>query len=162
MRRIKLTRGKWTEVSNEDYDFISSMKWYAHRSKRGWYAVRNVSLPDGTQTTQQMHRVILGLDPEDPREVDHWDGDGLNNLRGNLRVATAQQNQRGFRQKRQGASSPLRGVDFFKRSGLWRARIKHGEKQVHLGFFAESLDAGRAYDEAARKYFGEFAQPNFP
>lgn len=106
-----------------------------------------------------MHREILGLMPEDP-DVDHRDGEGLNNRRSNLRLVTNSQNNMNS-QCRWGALSKYKGVSWHKRREKWQGRIKLNGKEIYLGYFDNEKKAARAYDEAAKKHFGEFARLNF-
>ncbi len=105
---------------------------------------------------QRLHRFLLGL--TDPKIiVDHEDRNGLNNQRGNLRVATKSQNEANSC-KQHGTTSRFKGVSWNKRGGKWEAQIAHR----HLGCFADEMSAALAYDTAARKHFGEFCNCNFP
>lgn len=168
MKEIQLTQGQVTIVSDEDYERASAHKWYANPRKghggASFYAVRSVRLPNGKRRLQYLHRFLLGLEPGDKtRRGDHINGDTLDNRRENLRIVTNRQNQQAFRRKVPGTSSKFRGVYWNKRDQKWCAQIKpDGAKQIHLGYFDVEEDAARAYDAAARAYFGEFAQPNFP
>ncbi len=58
--------------------------------------------------------------------------------------------------------SGYKGVSFHAQRRKWRADIRDGNKQRHLGVFAEKREAARAYDVAAKQVFGEFAVLNFP
>ena len=100
-----------------------------------------------------MHRVILGLPTGDPRHVDHANGDGLDNRRVNLRLASMTENARNQRVRLH--SSQYKGVSAFRRTHRWTAAI-------HLGYFLTERAAAEAYDDAARRLFGEFARCNFP
>jgi hypothetical protein len=153
---IPLTQGKVALVDDEDAH-LAEFKWHACRIKRNWYAYRNVRLPSGRGTTQKMHRVIL--DPGHGRQVDHVNGDGLDNRRANLRPATNAENTRCGRM-RSSNTSGYRGVVWAKWAGRWRAQITVDGRLISLGYFADPVDAARAYDAAAVKHFGAFARPN--
>jgi hypothetical protein len=85
MKTIPLTQGKVAIVDDEDYERISSHKWYAQKTVRGgWYAARRGETTKGKWETFYLHREILRVSMHP--EVDHIDGDGLNNQRSNLRV----------------------------------------------------------------------------
>jgi hypothetical protein len=92
--------------------------------------------------------------------VDHHDGDGLNNQGYNLRPATHFQNCQNSRGKH-GIYSLFKGIRQ-RRGGQWTARIRVYKKELSLGCFHDEIEAAKAYDLAAKKYFGEFARLNFP
>lgn len=146
MKAIPLTRGMVAKVDDADYEWLSQHKWYA--SVRG-YAVQR----DGTR----MHRVLLPGVPE----VDHVNQDKLDNQRHNLRPATHQQNTANTRRRKDNTSG-FKGVIWYNRDRCWLAVITILGRRKHLGYFEVAKDAALAYDEAARKEFGEFACVNFP
>lgn len=91
--------------------------------------------------------------------VDHIDGDGLNNCRSNLRVATAAGNARNRRKSQR--SPGYKGVMYDpKGKRHWRAYIRCDGKKRHLGSFATAQEAAMAYNRAAITLFGEFARLN--
>lgn len=110
----------------------------------------------GTQFTF-LHRHLFGLSPGDGKTVDHANSDGLNNRRANIRLASYSQNNAN---RKTDASLHLRGVSL-RPSGRWQAQIRIDGKQRFLGNFATEAEAGRAYDAAALKHYGEFARLNF-
>jgi len=94
--------------------------------------------------------------------VDHRNRNTLDNRRENLRLATRSQNSCNSRIDKSKATSQFRGVQYWKRRGRWVAKIKHKGKETWLGSFDNEIDAARAYDDAAKKYHGEFARLNLP
>lgn len=158
MKTIPLTQGKVALVDDADYGAVSQFKWYAAKMGRRFYAARALPRAGGKQVIQLLHQFLV----PGTSGVDHRDGDGLNNQRFNLRPATHRQNGQGFRHKAAGTTSRFRGVYWNKRKKKWHARLKRNGNPAHLGYFSDETKAARAYDEAARKYFGDFASPNFP
>lgn len=155
MKIIPLSQGKVALVDDADYPTLSKFKWYAHKGTSTFYAWRNVTDSSGAQTKLVMHCEII---PDEPR-IDHRDGNGLNNQRENLRPASTRQNGQN-RRKLAPASSKFKGVHRRLISGVWQARIKTSDRRLHLGYFKTEVDAARAYNDAAKKHFGEFANLN--
>jgi hypothetical protein len=92
----------------------------------------------------------------------HLNGDRFDFCRANLRIVTrseAMQRQK----KRAGTTSKYKGVQRHKKSGRWRALLWRGElrRSLHLGYFESEMEAAKAYDEAARTFYGEDAWVNF-
>jgi hypothetical protein len=96
-----------------------------------------------------------------PVEIDHRDHNPANNRIGNLRACTHKQNLRN-QSPMKGGSSRFLGVSWDASRRKWAAGIKPDGKRVSLGRHASEEAAARAYDAAAREYFGEFANLNFP
>lgn len=100
------------------------------------------------------------MQPEDGFWVDHINGDTLDNRRSNLRLCTVSGNNHN-RMKSKNNTSGYKGVSWLKQNQKWRAYIKVNSKDKHLGCYLDKEDAARAYDKAAKEYFGEFARLNF-
>lgn len=154
MKTIPISRGKQALVDDQDYAALSPFKWTAQRRKYTFHAARY----EGKKYVY-MHRLIMQA--ETGVEIDHKDGNGLNNQRDNLRNATRSQNVRGFRGGRINKTSKYRGVYFQRNANKWRASIKLEDKRLHLGLFESEFSAALAYDKKCRKLFGPFASPNF-
>lgn len=161
VKEIQLTKGYAALVDDEDYEWPSQIRWYVTISYhegtdkvRTVYALRgeNRRLGERRQTPVAMHRLIMGA-PRN-REVDHIDGNGLNNQRSNLRLATRAQNSRNRKPNRSNLSG-YKGV--VPREGRWEATIN-----FTIGKYDTAEEAARAYDAKARELFGEFAYLNFP
>ena len=110
-----------------------------------------------------MHQEILKV----PKGmvVDHINNDGMDNRSANLRAATKAQNSRNRKKflKSDGSKqSKYKGVSWHKKTHKWEASITFERKSIYLGIFKNEIDAAKAYDEAAKKYHGQFACLNFP
>lgn len=92
-------------------------------------------------------------------EVDHINGDGLDNRRSNLRLCNRSQN--GANRVSPNREIKYRGVYKSKNGNGFKAQIKAFRRNIHIGVFDTEEDAARAYDAKAREYFGEFARTNF-
>lgn len=112
-----------------------------------------------------LHRKIMGLVPFDKILVDHKNGDGLDFRKNNLRLSNYTNNSRNAKKVCFQTHSIYKGVYKFKKnkSNPWKAQIRINKKtRLHLGYFSDEIEAAKSYDEAARKYHGEFACVNFP
>ena len=159
-REIFLGEGFYTIVDLSDYYLFNNFRWSAKRDRRNIYAVRFLNEPLKQATIVSLHRIILNSPPN--LLVDHKNGHTLDNRRENLRLATRSQNVHNKCKTQSETSSKFIGVSFEKRRGRWDVRIRHEGKQIWIGTFDNEIDAAKAYDEAAKKYHGEFARLNFP
>lgn len=156
--RIPLANGKGSTIVDADYT-PSTLKWNILRRSRTQYAQRKVG-----KRTIRLHReimeTILGRPLEPDEQVDHINGFGLDNRRQNLRLATKAENGRNSRLRANNASG-YKGVHWHKARQKWEAQIQVNRRTLFLGYYADPIDAARAYDAAARSHFGDFAGTNF-
>lgn len=157
MRTIPLTQGQVALVDDEDYEWLNQWNWYAIKNGNTFYAAR--TSPSPSPFVILMHHEIIGK-PEPGLQTDHIDGNGFSNQKSNLRMVTKSQNQ--MNQHHTTGSSRFKGVGWNSRDNKWQAHIRIDGKSKHLGYFVLEEDAARAYDNAAVKYFGEYARLNFP
>lgn len=156
MPEILLTQGKVTIVDEGDYTYLNQWKWYALRVEKLCYAVR--SIKRGKKCgVMLLHRQLLNV-PKG-KEIDHKDGDGLNNCRSNLRICNHQQNHFNLR-NRINTSSIYKGVYWDKDKHRWRVTLVVGGEKKRLGRFKDERQAALAYNQAAATYFGEYARLN--
>ena len=150
MKRIKLTKGKYALVDDEDFEVLSKHKWHFD----GMYARRH-DYPTGERI--RLHRAIL--EPKFNEEIDHINRNKLDNRRSNLRIVDASQNRMN-RPLQSNNKSGFRGVSWLVSRKRWVARIKFYNKIKVLKYTKDKTEAARIYNEAALKYHGEFAQLN--
>lgn len=157
MPEFILSGGERVLYDEEDSELISAHKWHKRLHAPGlYYAATRIN---GQRFF--LHRLIANA-PEGS-EVDHADGNPMNNTRKNLRICTRSQNQQNrgkFKNNRSGYKGVYR--DSGNRKAAWRAQITVNGDRKRLGYFSDPENAARAYDAAARKYCGEFANLNFP
>lgn len=156
MKEVPLTRGYVALVDDDDYDRVMAAgSWCVRPSGQTAYAQRRI-VRDGKGTTISLHQFLTGL-----TNIDHVNGDGLDNQRHNLRPATRGQNM-GNRRLPQNSATGFKGVTKRKVGYRYQAQIGANGKHYYLGNFATAEEAARAYDAAAIRHFGEFARLNFP
>lgn len=141
MKTIPLTQGFVAVVDEEDYENLTQFEWQTKRDRGTSYARRKTSRRDGRRKTVYMHRLILNAPPG--VEVDHVNGDGLDNRRKNLRLATRELNNRNSHRRRETLRRMPMGVR--KHWNRYQAHLTRGGKRVLLGSFGDPMEAYAAY-----------------
>jgi hypothetical protein len=146
-------------IDDEDYERVNQHKWCAvpmDQNKKKWYATTNIRIA-GKQKHLRLHRFILDLSFKDGKEIDHKDGNGLNNQKYNLRVCSHSNNMKNQKPK---GKSKYRGVHWDKQRNFWRVSIQIQNKKTYVGISKSEIQAALMYDLAALKYHKEFARCN--
>ena len=104
-----------------------------------------------------MHRLIMNELKN--LQVDHIDGNKLNNTKINLRIVTNQQNCMNQKSSKN-SSSKFKGVYWHKKNMKWISKICLNEKNHYLGSFNNEIDAARAHDKEAKKLHNIYAYLN--
>lgn len=152
---IQLTQGKVAIVDDEDAELLGRYKWYASKDRRTFYALTKVRTSEGCRTSLSMHRLIMSPVSVGV-QVDHIDGNGLNNRRDNLRLCSNMENHRN-RKLSSVSVTGFKGVSWSSRDEKYIASIRVEGKLEHLGSFDSKDEAHAAYCSAATLYYGKFA-----
>ena len=154
MKEINITQGKKVLVDDADYAWLSLTPWY--------YAGPGYAARDFTRNKEKisvyMHRLLLNV--TDDKEVDHIDGNRLNNTRANLRICSRAENASNIK-KRDNASSKYKGVYWDNSRQQYRVSVNsitYGE--YYVGAFYSEDEAGLAYNIVAKSLHGDFARLN--
>ena len=162
MKEIYLTKDQKTIIDDEVYDYISQWKWYCHKG----YARRSRRKDESKETypsdvihmSREIWKLIGRVLPKG-YILDHINGDKLDNRLVNLRACTQGENVWNTRIDKHG-EVPFRGVikrEKYQPIRPYVAQIDVNKKRIIIGSFASPIEAARAYNEAAKKYHGEFA-----
>lgn len=157
MREIPITRGLIVIVDDDDYHELAKYRWCASYSSSGYYACRGIwSKKEKKCEYVYMHRLLANA--KKGEQVDHINGNRLDNRRCNLRICSRHENQRNMKAR----ASGTKGIHFVKRrihlKTPWSAYIRIDGRRKHLGYFASSDEAQLAYNAAAVVHYGEFAR----
>lgn len=162
MKQIPLSqqgknKGKYFAlVDDEDYDFLIQWRWCSMKDRNTFYVHRS---DYNLKKTFFMHRIIMKIN--NPQIlIDHKDCNGLNNQKNNLRICNHSQNAANSPKSNKN-SSIYKGV-YKKKNGRYVSYLKKNQKVIFFRTFDSEIEAAKAYDIMAMKYFGEFANLNFP
>lgn len=156
MKQVSLTQGQFAIIDDEDDELVAQYNWrynaMHNRAQTSVYIKGN-----GKPTNLYMHRLIMHA-PEGV-QVDHINGNRLDNQKANLRLVNAAQNQWNKRKViRPGVTtSQYKGVNWDRSLNRWRARLSVNGKYIYLGIHKSEIAAALAYNEGAREYYGEYA-----
>ena len=151
MKQIKLTRNRSAIVDDSDYTKLSEYKWYCTHNG---YAQRDIWKP---RSKILMHRYLLKA--KKGENIDHINGNPLDNRRKNLRICNQSQNTANGKIRKNNKSG-YKGVSYNKKFAKWEAYITKDYKHIFLGYFDKKNDAAKAYNTKAKEVFGKFANLN--
>ncbi len=150
MKTIPLTKGKVALVDDDMFEYLNQWEWRAEKTHYGGYMATRAC-----RMSRQIMSCPQGL------QVDHINHNTLDNRRCNLRICTRTENKRNGKIRKDNTSG-YKGVREHKHNKKWEASIRFNNRRIYLGRFDSKIEAAKAYDKAARKYFGEFMHLNFP
>lgn len=138
---------KFASVDDEDWKRLSHFKWNDSGTsiyRAIWTGVKRVNI--------SLAREILKC----KIIVDHINRDYLSNVKSNLRQCNQSLNMAN-KTKKTNCSSKFKGLCWNKPAQKWQVRICVNQKRIALGNYTDELIAAKAYNDAALKYFGQFA-----
>lgn len=148
---------KYFFIDGEDFVKVKKYTWWLNYSKHTDSFYIDSEYKDNKKRIKvKLHRYLV--DCPEGMVVDHIDGNTLNNCRSNLRICKLSENSRN--RKDTSSSSVYKGVFLIKRDNVYTAAIRYENNLIYLGRFKNEANAAKAYNEAAIKYFGEFARLN--
>jgi HNH endonuclease/AP2 domain len=152
MIEIKLTMNQIAWIDDADFKLVNMYKWNFSRKSSNYGSA--VASGGKRGFSISMHRLIM--DAPKGLEVDHINGNPLDNRRNNLRLVTHSQNQKNM-SKHKDNKSGYKGVSWHKKAKKWQV---HVGKKGYIGLFTDPKEAAKAYNIAALEHFGEFAKLN--
>jgi len=155
---IHLAGGLVAIVDAADYPAVKPYHWYANKTAGTTY-VKAETTRGWQRSRLLLHRVILGPLPASV-DVDHHDGNGLNNTRANISVATRSQNNANRKRMVSNTSGYVGVTRYAADKTRWQAQIRVDYNKLYLGVFTTAAEAAVAYNQAAVKLFGKFARLN--
>ncbi len=144
-------------IDGNDLEKVLKYTWRIAKNPVNTY-IRGRLKTDSSKTFL-LHRVITNC--PDGYVVDHINHNTFDNRKENLRICSNHQNRFNSNKYKNGKTSIYKGVYIDKRTNSICATLRYNRKHIHIGTFKTEIDAAIAYNEAALKYFGEFACLNF-
>ena len=154
MKKIILTgkRGGFALVDDEDYDLLNKDTW--NHQKRG-YATAFAWTDDHKPTRKLMHRVVILAKKH--QEVDHINGNPMDNRKSNLRFVTSSQNKTNT-ELRSDNKSGYRGVYWHPQHKLWWVYIKVNGRNCHFGLYPNIQEAARIAGYVYKAFGAEYRE----
>jgi len=147
-KEITLTNSELKAIiDDEHFERVSQRKWYLVTNRNVNYACTCMN-----NTSVYMHHFIHGN-----KMFDHKDRNGLNNQSNNVRHTNFSLNGANQPKRHKNGYSKYKGVSFDKRRNKWTAGLQKNGNRIGLGNYMNEIDAAKAYNQGAIKYFGEHA-----
>lgn len=163
MATVRINIGKAIAIADdEDNEMLANYAWRLHTDG---YAVSNFYEPRDARKKMshdnrvnrivRMHRIVMGA--QRGQEVDHINGDRLDNRRGNLRIVTSSQNKMNSAIRKDNRTGH-KGVFYERTRGQWLAYVKVSGKCIFRRRFRTKQQAIEARKEAEKAIHGAYAR----
>lgn len=154
MKTLQLSNSdKVAIIDDEDYERLKTKTWRFRKRVYSWY--QTIYKTGGSKTRSLACFVMNDFESL----FDHKDRNPLNNQKYNLRKCNTSQNNTN-RIKQKNTTSKYKGVYWSKKRLKWYSMISKNKKTTYLGYFINEIKAAKAYNNAAIKLHGEFANLN--
>lgn len=161
MKRLKLTKGYYTLLDDEDYLLIKTK--YSEYKPISWFDKRN---PTYTRAALYKHNVEtktsiyiqiprLIMNAPKGKVVDHIDRNTLDNRKQNLRVCGFSENIRNCKMRKNNTSG-YRGAAFNKRTKKWHSSVMINYKSIYLGQYNTAKEASSAYKNFIKEKYSNY------
>ncbi len=156
MKKIELNNGKFALVDDEDYAYLSRFNWSL---SCGRYVVLQIYQHNGKSVSLSMPEFLI-------KKEFFWQDfiyknkNPLDNRKENIMLGDHSSRLSYSRKRTAKTSSQFKGVAWSKQKQRWRARINFHQKEIHIGFFINEIEAAEAYNKKAREIYKEFAYQN--
>ena len=137
-------------VDSHNHDWLSIFRWHITGDGYAYTNIKGDRVPMHKLVARNFNTGLI---------VDHINRVRLDNREKNLRLVTYAQNLKN-QKIRMGGTSKYKGVSFCKRDNKWKVQICSDYRKIYIGRFEIEKDAAIAYNEAAKKYHGEYANIN--
>ena len=161
MKRRNMSEYLETIIDLEDFDKVNSFDGTFHlgsypEMKSEYYCMITIHkcMENGKQKMEmpRLHRIILGIEYGDTTyDVDHINGDGLDNRKLNLRISTRRDNDRNRNGLNKNNKTGYRNVSFVR--GWYLVQLQVNGKNTTLGRFKSVEEAGKFAEEMRIKHY---------
>jgi hypothetical protein len=140
-------------IDYDDFEKIKNYRWHLHAHHSGEFYC-------STFINRKIHKMQhLLIKKQNSQQIDHINGNKLDNRKCNLRICTNKENAKNKKLNINNKTG-YKGTHFDKDSGKYLAQIVCNYKRIYIGRYEKLIDAALAYNAAAIKYHGEFARLN--
>lgn len=153
--KIPLTQGHYALIDKEDLSELSKYKFHIDK---GYVSTSKWIKEEKRVKHFRIHNILMA--PSQGLEVDHINGDPLDNRKENLRIVTHSQNMMNSKISKNNTSG-YKGVSFNIARNKWQVHIMDNKKEKCVGYFNNKIEAAKVYNQEALKYYGEFAKLNY-
>ena len=159
MKKIKLTRGRFAIVDDDDYEMLKKHSWHCLEihTEGKYYAGTTVRITKQKQYSLKMHRYIMGLKRGDGKLIDHINNDGLDNRKKNLRIVSYSENNKN-RSVGKNNTTGSKGIYLEKQTGKYKVQINNNGIRHYLGKYSTIDEAKQVRALKEKELYGKYSR----